>query len=134
MRRSTATTSRCCRSDVLSAHLPDTALRRAPVGPRDLPVRVPLRQVLALVVELVRDGIEEITARSIRTVEGDDRPADVIIYATGFVVPRMIWPLDIVGREGDEPVPGLWITPAEAEASGVPLYPLGLAELLAASA
>jgi 4-hydroxyacetophenone monooxygenase len=51
-------------------------------------------------VELVRDGIEEITARSIRTVEGDDRPADVIIYATGFVVPRMIWPLDVAGREG----------------------------------
>ena len=51
-------------------------------------------------VELVRDPIETISEHGIRTVDGVERPADVLVYATGFVVPRMIYPLEIVGRDG----------------------------------
>jgi 4-hydroxyacetophenone monooxygenase len=51
-------------------------------------------------VELVRDQIDTITEHGVRTVDGVERPADVLIYATGFVVPRMIWPLAIFGRDG----------------------------------
>jgi 4-hydroxyacetophenone monooxygenase len=51
-------------------------------------------------VELVRDPIERITEHGIRTVDGVERPADVLVYATGFVVPRMIYPLEIAGRDG----------------------------------
>ena len=51
-------------------------------------------------VELVRDEIDAITEHGVRTVDGVERPADVLIYATGFVVPRMIYPLEVVGRDG----------------------------------
>jgi 4-hydroxyacetophenone monooxygenase len=51
-------------------------------------------------VELVREPIEAITASGVRTADGIERPTDVIVYATGFVVPRMIYPLEIVGRAG----------------------------------
>jgi 4-hydroxyacetophenone monooxygenase len=51
-------------------------------------------------VELVRTPIEAITAHGVRTADGVERPADVLIYATGFVVPRMVWPLEVVGRDG----------------------------------
>ena len=51
-------------------------------------------------VELVRDPIETITEHGIRTVDGIERPADVLVYATGFVVPRMIYPLELIGRDG----------------------------------
>lgn len=38
---------------------------------------------------------------------------------------------DLVGRESDgDPVPAVWISLDEVEASGVPLYPAGLLELL----
>ncbi len=51
-------------------------------------------------VELVRDPIGRVTEHGVRTADGHERHADVIVYATGFVVPRMIYPLELVGRDG----------------------------------
>jgi len=74
-------------------------------------------------VELVRTPIECITEHGVRTVDGVERPADVLIYATGFVVPRMIHPLEIVGRDGDT-LDGTWgERPAAYLGITVPKFP-----------
>ena len=51
-------------------------------------------------VQLVTDGIKEITAEGVVTVDGDLHPADVIIYGTGFQASRFLTPMKVVGREG----------------------------------
>jgi 4-hydroxyacetophenone monooxygenase len=50
-------------------------------------------------VELVRDGIVEIDASSVRTVDGQ-YPVDAIVLATGFRASEMLWPMEIIGRDG----------------------------------
>lgn len=51
-------------------------------------------------VELVTDRIAEITADGIRTVDGVHRPADILVWATGFDVNHQLGPIDIRGRDG----------------------------------
>jgi len=50
-------------------------------------------------VDLVAGGVERIEADAV-VAEGQRYPADVIIYATGFHAGRMLWPMDIRGRDG----------------------------------
>jgi 4-hydroxyacetophenone monooxygenase len=49
-------------------------------------------------VELVSDGIDRFTRDGILTVDGKERPFDVIVIATGFKVTEMAARLDITGR------------------------------------
>ena len=35
------------------------------------------------------------------TEDGARYPADVIVYATGFQANKMLWPMKIVGRDGE---------------------------------
>lgn len=51
-------------------------------------------------VELVSDGIDRFTRDGILTVDGKERPFDVIVVATGFKVTEMAARLDITGRDG----------------------------------
>jgi 4-hydroxyacetophenone monooxygenase len=51
-------------------------------------------------VDLVTDPIERITRNAIVTRDGAEHPADVIVFATGFQAGRMLWPMDITGRDG----------------------------------
>jgi 4-hydroxyacetophenone monooxygenase len=51
-------------------------------------------------VELVTDAIERIEPKGIRTADGTLRELDVIVLATGFQAGRMLWPMDIRGRDG----------------------------------
>jgi 4-hydroxyacetophenone monooxygenase len=51
-------------------------------------------------VELVSDGIDRFTRDGILTVDGKQRPFDVIVVATGFKVTKMAARLDITGRGG----------------------------------
>jgi cation diffusion facilitator CzcD-associated flavoprotein CzcO len=51
-------------------------------------------------VELVTDPIEEVTATGIRTRDGADRPADVIVFGTGFVVSGNMRGIEVAGRDG----------------------------------
>jgi 4-hydroxyacetophenone monooxygenase len=51
-------------------------------------------------VELVRTGIDHIETDAIVTVDGERYECDVIVYATGFHANRVLWPMDIVGRDG----------------------------------
>lgn len=51
-------------------------------------------------VELVSDGIEAVTSGGVRTVDGRERPADVLVLATGYDTTRFLSVIDAVGRGG----------------------------------
>jgi 4-hydroxyacetophenone monooxygenase len=51
-------------------------------------------------VELVVEGIERVEAQGIRSKDGVLHPADVIVLATGFQAGRMLFPMDIRGKNG----------------------------------
>jgi 4-hydroxyacetophenone monooxygenase len=51
-------------------------------------------------VELVRTPIDHVEADSIVTEDGERHPCDVIVWATGFHTPRLLAPMEIVGRDG----------------------------------
>jgi 4-hydroxyacetophenone monooxygenase len=53
-------------------------------------------------VDLVTTPIDEIQADGVVTRDGQLHAADVIIYGTGFQASRFIWPMRIVGRNGQE--------------------------------
>ncbi len=51
-------------------------------------------------VELVTQGIAEITADAVVCEDGERYPVDVIVYATGFHANKFLYPMQIVGRDG----------------------------------
>ena len=51
-------------------------------------------------VELVRTGIARIEPDAVVTEDGARYQADVIVYATGFEANKMLWPMNVVGRDG----------------------------------
>jgi len=51
-------------------------------------------------VDLIRTGIERVTADGVVTVDGEHRSADIIIYATGFRHNDYLFPMTIIGRNG----------------------------------
>jgi 4-hydroxyacetophenone monooxygenase len=52
-------------------------------------------------VELVTDAIDHVDRDGIVTSDGENRPADIIVVATGFKVTEMAARLDITGRDGE---------------------------------
>jgi len=52
-------------------------------------------------VELVTERIDHIDPDALVTHGGARHPADMIVLATGFQAGRMLWPMEIRGREGD---------------------------------
>src|SRR5690349_20252633 len=53
-------------------------------------------------VELVRTGIDHIEADAVVTDDGTRHPADVLVMATGFQATKVLFPMDIVGRDGQD--------------------------------
>jgi len=53
-------------------------------------------------VEVVTDGIAEVTATGVRTVDGRERAVDAIICGTGFKVSEYLSAIEIRGRDGLE--------------------------------
>ncbi len=51
-------------------------------------------------VELVTDGIDAVTPTGIRDPSGVERPAEVLVLATGFASHDFVAPMEIVGRDG----------------------------------
>ena len=51
-------------------------------------------------VELVTERIEAITPAGVRTADGSERPADVLIFGTGFESHAFVAPMEVVGRAG----------------------------------
>jgi 4-hydroxyacetophenone monooxygenase len=69
-------------------------------------------------VDLVTEGIAEVTRDAVVSRSGVRHPVDVIVFATGFHANRFLWPMEIVGRRGarlgetwgDDPAAYLGIT------------------------
>ncbi len=53
-------------------------------------------------VEVVTDGVAEVTKDAVRTVDGREFPVDTIIFGTGFRTTEFLSPLRITGRDGIE--------------------------------
>jgi cation diffusion facilitator CzcD-associated flavoprotein CzcO len=53
-------------------------------------------------VDLVTAGIDRITPRGVRTVDGAERPADTIVLGTGFAATEFLAPMRVLGRGGRE--------------------------------
>jgi 4-hydroxyacetophenone monooxygenase len=53
-------------------------------------------------VELVRTAIDHIEPDAIVTVDGERYEVDVIVYATGFLATKALYPMQIVGRGGTD--------------------------------
>ena len=51
-------------------------------------------------VRLVTEPISELTPRGVRTVDGEEHSADVVIYGTGFHASKFLMPMKLVGRNG----------------------------------
>jgi hypothetical protein len=51
-------------------------------------------------VTLVTEGIDRITPRGIRTIDGTEHELDAIVYATGFRANECLWPMEVRGRGG----------------------------------
>ena len=51
-------------------------------------------------LELVTDAIERISPDAVQTVDGQLRPVDTLIFATGFAATRYLSALDVTGRDG----------------------------------
>jgi cation diffusion facilitator CzcD-associated flavoprotein CzcO len=51
-------------------------------------------------VELITDRIEQITPAGIRSQDGTERPADVIVLATGFESHAFVAPMEVLGADG----------------------------------
>ena len=51
-------------------------------------------------VELLTEGIQEITPKGIVTTDGQTHEFDVIVLATGFHAGKFLWPMEIVGKGG----------------------------------
>ena len=51
-------------------------------------------------VALVTEPIERITQDAIVTEDGAAHPADILVLATGFHAGRMLWPMEVAGRDG----------------------------------
>jgi cation diffusion facilitator CzcD-associated flavoprotein CzcO/acetyl esterase/lipase len=53
-------------------------------------------------VELVTEGVRELTKRGVIAEDGTEKRADVIVLSTGFESTRFLAPMEIRGREGVE--------------------------------
>ncbi len=51
-------------------------------------------------VELVTDSIDCLTKSGIRTVDGEERAVDLVVFATGFAATKYLSALDVRGRGG----------------------------------
>jgi cation diffusion facilitator CzcD-associated flavoprotein CzcO len=51
-------------------------------------------------VELITDRVAEVTPKGIRTEDGTERAADVLVLATGFKSHAFVAPMEITGAEG----------------------------------
>ncbi len=51
-------------------------------------------------VELITDSVAAVTPHGVRTRDGSERPADVVVLATGFKTHGFVAPMEVVGEGG----------------------------------
>jgi 4-hydroxyacetophenone monooxygenase len=82
-----------------------------------------LRTLVRDDVELVRNPIARIDSDGVVTEDGVHHAADVIVYATGFHANKLLWPMTIVGRDGESLAQRWGERPAAYLGITVPGYP-----------
>jgi cation diffusion facilitator CzcD-associated flavoprotein CzcO len=74
-------------------------------------------------VSLITDPIESVTAGGVRTADGIERPADVLVLATGFKTHGFVAPIEITGTDG-RTLAGEWASvPRAYLGMSVPKFP-----------
>ncbi|KAI5235198.1 FAD/NAD(P)-binding domain-containing protein [Aureobasidium subglaciale] len=66
-------------------------------------------------MHLAKESTVEVTEVDLKTAKGNTYPADVIIYATGFMTQRWLFPMDVFGR-GNQSLQEAWAAAGGAEA------------------
>ncbi|WP_209887371.1 flavin-containing monooxygenase [Nocardia goodfellowii] len=90
----------------LRRQVPDRALRRKLLPPYAIGEKRILMDsnfypaLMRPNVELVTDAIDHLTPAGIRTVDGRERRADVIVWATGFQAQQFFGGVTVTGRDG----------------------------------
>lgn len=84
------------REDLIAKSIPNYP----PYGKRMLRDNNWLQMLRKPNVDLVNQSISRINENSIVLSDGTEIPVDVIILATGFQASRVLWPMEIVGRDG----------------------------------
>lgn len=84
------------REDLLEKVLPDYP----PYGKRVLADAGWFKMLRREHVSLETGPIDAVEPRAIRLKDGRRIPTDAIVFATGFQAGKMLWPMDIVGRDG----------------------------------
>src|SRR5262249_29977797 len=51
-------------------------------------------------VKLVTTRIREINETGVKTEDGTQHDADVLVYGTGFLASKFLWPMQVTGRGG----------------------------------
>ncbi|WP_214367151.1 alpha/beta hydrolase fold domain-containing protein [Pseudonocardia sp. H11422] len=93
---------------LLRRQVPDAALREKlrpdyPIGCKRLLISSEYLRALARPdVDVVTDPIAEVTANGVRTQDGVEHPADVIIFGTGFATNDFLAPMKVFGPDGKE--------------------------------
>lgn len=84
------------RPDLIAKALPDYP----PFGKRMLLDNGWYRALRRDHVDLITEGVTEITPDGLRGSDGTEIDVDVIVLATGFHTHRFLWPIDVRGRSG----------------------------------
>ncbi|HMD57873.1 MAG TPA: NAD(P)/FAD-dependent oxidoreductase [Solirubrobacteraceae bacterium] len=74
-------------------------------------------------VELIDDPIAQITPTGLRTADGHERAADVLVLATGFATHGFVAPMEITGRDGRRLSDAWSPTPRAYLGISVPSFP-----------
>ncbi len=74
-------------------------------------------------VELVSQGLREVTPGGVVCEDGRELDVDVIVYATGFHANKFLWPMEVVGRSGEALAEHWGDDPAAYLGITVPGYP-----------
>ena len=74
-------------------------------------------------VNLITSPITEIESTGVRTADGELREVDVLILATGFQSNRFLWPMEVIGKQG-QTIAEVWGDSANAyKGISVPDFP-----------
>jgi len=90
----------------LKKHIKDPALRAKltpdfPIGAKRVLLSDKIYPAFAREnVEVVTEGIEQMTAQGIQTVDGENRPHDLVVFATGFYSNPFLKEIEVTGEGG----------------------------------
>lgn len=74
-------------------------------------------------VDLITSGISRIVPDGVETADGQVHPVDVLILATGFHTNQFLWPMDVIGKQGQTLAAAWGESPNAYKGMTVPDFP-----------